>query len=248
MMGSTLAIVGAEGRMGARLVALAPAVGLEVGVKVDRDGWPEGPLGVDCLIDFSVAAAAAATCARAAAEGLPLVLGTTGLDAAAEAAVRAAAREVSIVRASNFSVGVTVLLDLVEKAARQLGTGWDIEIVEAHHRRKVDAPSGTALSLGEAAARGRGWALADVARHGREGLVGPREDAALGFHAVRGGTVVGTHEVGFFGASEHLTLTHRAEDRDIFARGALRAASWLLETRPAPGLYDMRDVLGLGAP
>ncbi len=247
-MGARLAIVGAEGRMGTRLVALAPAAGLEVGVAVDRGGWPAGHMGADCIIDFSVAAAAAETCARAMREGLPLVLGTTGLDAAGEAAVADAAARIPIVRASNFSVGVTVLLDLVERAARQLGAGWDIEIVEAHHRRKVDAPSGTALSLGAAAARGRGWELADVARHGREGLVGARPDEAIGFHAVRGGTVVGTHDVGFLGASEALTFTHRAEDRDIFARGALRAAAWLLGAAPLPGLYDMRDVLGLGAP
>lgn len=249
-MSARLIIVGAAGRMGRRLCALAPGAGFEVVYEADAEARLEAFSGdkPSVLIDFSVVAQAPTTLAFARRFGVPCVLGTTGLDAAAEEVLMAAAAEIPIVRASNFSVGVTVLLHLVETASRQLGAGWDMEIVEAHHRMKVDSPSGTAISLGRAAAAGRGWDFDSVAVHGREGIVGARPDEAIGMHAVRGGTVVGTHMVGYFGAGEGVTIEHRAEDRDIFARGALRAASWLLgeggNPRP-PGLYDMRDVLGL---
>jgi 4-hydroxy-tetrahydrodipicolinate reductase len=245
-----MAVVGARGRMGQRLVALAAEFGFEVAQTVDADGpgleacrdaLP------DVIVDFSVAAQAERTLAFARDWAVPCVLGTTGLPIEAESALEAAGRVVAVVRAANFSVGVTALAHLVEMAARQLGAGWDIEIIESHHRLKVDAPSGTALALGDAAARGRGWRLEEVVAHGRQGFTGVRRDETIGMHAVRGGTVVGEHAVTFLGAGEAVTLEHRALDRDIFARGALRAAQWVVggaSGGPARGVYDMRHVLG----
>jgi 4-hydroxy-tetrahydrodipicolinate reductase len=267
-----LALVGAHGRMGRRLDALAREAGFEVRLRVDREG-PELATSltseIAVIIDFSHASEAPRTVAAAVQAGCPCVLGTTGLTPEAEAAVRSAARAIPLVWAPNFSVGVTVLTHLVAQAARQLGEGWDLEIVETHHRAKVDAPSGTALGLATAAAEARGWSLPAVAAHGREGQTGARPAAQIGLHAVRGGSVVGDHTVALLGAGETLTLGHQALDRDIFARGALRAARWLLQGRggapssgsapgscglatpgsaapPGPGLYDMRAVLGLG--
>jgi 4-hydroxy-tetrahydrodipicolinate reductase len=158
--------------------------------------------------------------------------------------VRAAARAVAIVWPPNTSLGVTLMLALVEEAARRLAPDWDIEILEMHHRHKVDAPSGTALALGRAAAAGRGIDLDSASERGRDGITGPRRDGAIGFAALRGGDAAGDHTVIFAGAGERLEFTHRAASRQIFAKGAIRAAQWLGEGRP-PGLYGMKDVLGL---
>ena len=242
-----LVIVGARGRMGRRLAALACEYGLEVAAEVDADG-PALDAAVAararCVIDFSVLAQAPVTLAWAAAHKVPTVLGTTGLGPSEEDALTRAALETPVVWAPNFSLGVHVLLELVAEAARLLDDGWDVELVEAHHRKKVDAPSGTALALARRVAAARSVGLAEIARHGREGLVGARPRGELGLHAVRGGSVVGEHAVHFFGEGELVTLEHRALDRDIFARGALRSAAWLVAADRAPGRYGLGDVLG----
>jgi 4-hydroxy-tetrahydrodipicolinate reductase len=198
----------------------------------------------DVVIDFSNGQAAAALAKLAAGRGGPaLVIGSTGLSQPDEAAIAEAARRIAIVRSGNFSLGVNLLLGLVEQAARALSAGdYDIEVFEAHHRRKVDAPSGTALMLGEAAARGRGVRLSESSERGRDGLTGPRQPGAIGFSVMRGGGIVGEHSVIFAAEDEILTLSHSARDRSLFARGAVEAAAWL-SGRPA-GLYDMQDVLG----
>jgi 4-hydroxy-tetrahydrodipicolinate reductase len=175
--------------------------------------------------------------------GKPLVIGTTGLGAAEEGAVRDAATRVPIVWAANTSLGINLLLGLVEQAAQRLGADWDIEIMEMHHRGKVDAPSGTALALGRAAAGARGVSFDAVATRGRDGITGPRPAGAIGFAALRGGDNIGEHHVVFAGMGEMLELTHRATNRGIYALGAVRAALWLAG-RP-PGLYGMKEVLGL---
>ena len=197
----------------------------------------------DAAIDFTAPAASAAHAALAARLGVPLVIGTTGLAGAEEEAVRAAARQVAIVQAANTSLGINLLLGLVEQVAHRLGPDWDIEILEMHHRHKVDAPSGTALALGRAAAAARGVGLDAMAERGRDGITGPRRDGAIGFAALRGGDNIGEHHAIFAGIGEQLTLSHRATSRAIYARGAVRAAQWLIG-RP-PGLYGMKDVLGL---
>jgi 4-hydroxy-tetrahydrodipicolinate reductase len=199
--------------------------------------------GADAIIDFTAPAASVALARRAAKAGLVHVIGTTGCTPEDDAAIREAAAEgARIVKAGNFSLGVNLLQGLVRQAAQILGEDFDIEIVEMHHNRKVDAPSGTALMLGEAAAAGRGIDLAAHSIRGRDGLTGPRPRGDIGFAALRGGTVVGDHMVTFAGEAERIELTHRAESRTIFANGAVRAALWAA-TRPA-GLYDMADVLG----
>jgi 4-hydroxy-tetrahydrodipicolinate reductase len=174
------------------------------------------------------------------------VIGSTGFSQADEASVREASRRVAVVKSANYSLGVNLLMGLVEQAARALAAGdYDIEVFEAHHRRKVDAPSGTALMLGEAAARGRGVDLAAVSERGRNGLTGPRASGAIGFSVMRGGDIVGEHSVTFAAADEIVTLAHSARDRSLFARGAVEAARWVVG-KPA-GLYDMMDVLALKA-
>jgi 4-hydroxy-tetrahydrodipicolinate reductase len=173
------------------------------------------------------------------------VIGTTGLNAEDESRIAAAARHATIIKAGNMSLGVNLLASLVRQAARALDPSWDIEIVEMHHRHKVDAPSGTALLLGEAAAEGRGISLQDNAERGRDGITGARKEGAIGFAALRGGSVIGDHEVIFAGPSERIVLSHIAEDRGIFARGALKAALW--GQGRAPGLFSMADVLGLNS-
>jgi 4-hydroxy-tetrahydrodipicolinate reductase len=193
----------------------------------------------DVLVDFSAPSALAATLERAQTSGVPVLVGTTGLDDLAHKRIEEAARSIAVLQASNTSLGVALLSDLVERAARVLGLDWDIEVVDMHHRHKADAPSGTALTLGEAAARGRGTAL--IAERGRQGTGLTRQAGAIGFAALRGGTVVGDHDVVFAGPEERLVLSHRAESRMLFARGALSAASFL-HRRPA-GLYTMRDVI-----
>jgi 4-hydroxy-tetrahydrodipicolinate reductase len=259
-----LGLVGATGRLGRVIAALAPEEDAAIVSAVARPGsrWLGRDLGdalgqspcglivseqrsaeVHVVIDVSSPDALTQTLVDCVYERIPLVLGTTGLSDAQHAEIDAAAHEIPIVQAYNLSLGVSLLLGLVEQAVRALGPGFDIEIVEAHHRRKKDAPSGTALALAEAAARGRGLALAGAAQHGRQGLVGERGASEIGIHAVRGGTVVGDHQVLLLGNSERLSLGHQAEDRSVFARGALRAAAWVREQ--APGRYTMRQVLGL---
>jgi 4-hydroxy-tetrahydrodipicolinate reductase len=182
--------------------------------------------------------------ACAARGGPALVIGTTGLDADQEARIGRAAERIAVVRSGNFSLGVNLLLGLVRQAAAALpARDYDLEIFEAHHRRKVDAPSGTALMLGEAAAAGRGTTLAEAAVRGRDGLTGPRPEGAIGFSVLRGGGIVGEHSVVLAAEDEVLTLSHSARNRSLFARGALTAAAWTAG-RP-PGLYGMDDVLGL---
>jgi len=218
-----------NGRMGK---SIAAAVAETDGFEIDEDHG-------DVLVDFSAPAALPDSLARAVKAGIPILVGTTGLDARADALIADAARKVAVLRAANTSLGVAVLSDLVERAAKALGPDWDIEIVEMHHRMKADAPSGTALGLGEAAARGRGAPMR--AERGRDGTGLKRQQGAIGFASLRGGTVAGEHDVIFAGPEERLILSHRAESRMIFARGALAAARFLIG-KPA-GLYSMRDVI-----
>ncbi len=261
-----IVVCGAAGRMGqliVRLIAAAPetrlvgaveaeghpALGRDAGeisgiaaldVRIDtRYAPPAGSV----TLDFTAPAAALAHLATAADAGAAIVIGTTGLAAADRARAAELARRVPTIIAPNMSIGVNVLEGLVAAAARALGSAFDIEIVEVHHRLKRDAPSGTALRLGEVAAEAQSTSLDGRARFGRAGEPGPRTDEEIGILAVRGGDVIGDHTVLFLGAGERLELTHRAQSRDCLARGAVRAALWLAG-RPA-GLYTMRDVLGL---
>ena len=199
----------------------------------------------DVVVDFTSAAASTGLAAACAEQGGPaLVIGSTGFSAQQEAALASAARRVAIVRSGNFSLGVNLLVGLVRQAAKALpAQDYDIEILEAHHRRKVDAPSGTALMLGAAAAQGRGVELAAVSQRVSDGITGPRPDGAIGFAALRGGGIVGEHSVMFAAEDEIITLSHSARNRSLFARGALTAAVWV--AGKPPGLYDMQDVLGL---
>ena len=217
--------------------------GLEPLGVVITDNIDAALAGADAIIDFTAPAASVALARRAAEAGLVLVVGTTGCRAEDDAAIREAGTQgARIVKAGNFSLGVNLLQGLVKQAARILGEDFDIEIVEMHHNKKVDAPSGTALMLGQAAAKGRGITLDDHAIRGRDGLTGPRPKGDIGFAALRGGTVVGDHTVILAGEAERIELTHRAESRTIFANGAVRAALWAAG-QPA-GFYDMADVLG----
>jgi len=247
---SALAIVGAGGRMGGRLDALATkSEDLTVCARLDAGDTldaVERASEIQCVIDFSVLAQVMPTLAWSRAHRVPLVLGTTGLEEAHREALELAAQEIPIVWAPNFSVGVNALFALAGELAQLVGPSWNLELVEAHHQHKVDAPSGTARRLVELLAQSRSTTYEASARLGRDGLVGPRAVDEIGVSVVRGGDVVGTHEVLYLGEGEQISLTHRATDRDIFARGALRAARWLL-TKPAraPGLYDMGDVLRL---
>ncbi len=242
-----LALVGAAGRMGQRLDALATAdAGLTVAARVDHGTAPLSaldPATVGCVIDFSVRAQVASTCAWCGEHGVPFVLGTTGLEPDDQAAVEAAAARTAIVAAPNFSVGVNALFALAGQLARMVGADWDLEVVEAHHRHKVDSPSGTARRIVEVLAEARG-VPASASTHRPEGLIGARSSGEIGMSVVRGGDVVGEHTVYYLGEGEQLMLAHRATDRDIFARGALRAAKWLAATDPrSPGCYGMADVL-----
>jgi 4-hydroxy-tetrahydrodipicolinate reductase len=199
--------------------------------------------GADALLDFTAPAATLAYADLCAEAGIVHVIGTTGIGVEQDERLKAAARRSRIVRSGNMSLGVNVLAALVRRAAATLGPDYDIEIVEMHHRHKVDAPSGTALLLGRAAAEGRGIDLAENSVRARDGHTGPRPEGAIGFATLRGGSVVGDHSVIFAGEGERIELTHRAESRDNFARGAIRAALWAFDKKP--GLYDMADVLGL---
>lgn len=219
-----------NGRMGQ---AIAAAVAEDPAFQLDQDH-------ADVLVDFSAPAALQASLDRALSAHVPLLIGTTGLDELADQRITAAAGEIAILRAANTSLGVALLGELVERAARVLDPDWDIEVAETHHRMKADAPSGTALMLGEAAARGRRAEL--CAERARDGIGLKRERGAIGFASLRGGTVAGEHDVMFLGPEERLVLSHRAESRMIFARGALAGARFLVG-KPA-GLYSMRDVIG----
>jgi 4-hydroxy-tetrahydrodipicolinate reductase len=260
--------MGASGKMGARLVALAiETPGLAVGAAVERAGHPSlgrdageasgvGPLGVaigadvraalsagDVVIDFTTPAATLALLPQVEAAKIALVIGTTGLDASGVEAIRSASSRIPIVFAPNMSLGMNVMFKVVADVARALGAGYDLEIVEAHHRMKKDAPSGTALKLGQVLAEATQRRLEDVGVYARHGDVGPRSTGEIGIQTIRAGDIVGDHTVLFGGLGERLEITHRASSRDTFARGALRAAQWLSD-KP-PGLYDMQDVLGL---
>ena len=239
-----IGIIGSKGRMGEAIAALLPETDHALAGGVDQGEQP-GPLATesDVLIDFSAPQALAANLGAARVAGIPIVVGTTGLGEKDHAAIDEAAQAIPVLQTGNTSLGVTLLSHLVKEAAARLGEDWDIEIVEMHHRMKVDAPSGTAILLGEAAAKGRGVALADAADSGRDGHTGARVSGDIGFAALRGGTVAGDHSVIFAGDEERLTLSHLAENRAIFARGALRAAEWLIGREP--GRYTMKDVLEL---
>ncbi len=227
--------------MGQALAEAIGGAGHALAGGIDRGG-DAGALAAqsEVLIDFSAPPALAGNLGAARAAGIPLLIGTTGLDADHHALIDAAAAEIPVLQTGNTSLGVTLLARLVREAAARLGPDWDIEIVEMHHRMKADAPSGTALLLGEAAAAGRGAAL-DTLRADRHD--GPRCEGAIGFASLRGGTVAGEHSVILAGEQERLTLSHSAENRAIFARGAVRAAVWLIGQ--PPGRYTMDDVLGL---
>ena len=239
-----IGIIGSEGRMGRALVEAIAGAGHELAGGVDQGGDPAAlAAAADVLVDFSSPDALEATLDAVTAAGKPIVVGTTGLRERHHWLIDQTADRVAILQTGNTSLGVTMLAHLVREAAARLGEDWDIEIVETHHRLKVDAPSGTALLLGEAAADGRGVGLGQVAVRGRDGITGARGDGAIGFASLRGGSVAGDHAVLFLGPDERIELAHRAETRAIFARGAVRAAQWLLG-KPA-GRYTMAEVLGL---
>ncbi len=263
-----LVVTGTSGRMGQTLIRLAqgsdrlrlvgcveraghPWIGRDVGeamggapigVKVTDDAL-EAFAKAQAVVDFTAPAATVEFAALAAQARAVHVIGTTGLEAEHLARIEAASRHAVIIRAGNMSLGVNLLVRLTEKVAKALDADWDVEIVEAHHRMKVDAPSGTALMLGRAAAEGRGVSLEDSKVSGRDGITGARARGAIGFSAIRGGDIVGEHDVIFAGEGERVILRHLATDRAIFARGALRAALWGQDRKP--GEYDMFDVLGL---
>ena len=272
--GNGIAVLGISGRMGQSLVrALQEPAARELGLRLtgalasasspylgqDAAVPSQGPAtgvvvtadratalaGASVAIDFTLPAALGGNLAACTAAGVPVVIGTTGLDLAAEEAMAAAAVRIPVLHAPNMSLGVNLLLELVAQAAAALPADYDIEIFEAHHKHKLDAPSGTAVRLGQVAANARGTTLAAAAVYSREGQTGERPPGAIGFATVRAGDIVGEHTVLFCGTGERLELGHRATDRLTFARGALRAARWLAAGR-GPGLYSMRDVLGLG--
>ena len=263
-----LVVTGASGRMGQTLIRLSQGSDrLRLAACVERAGHPwigrdvgeamgGAPIGVkvtddaldafakaQAVIDFTAPAATVEFAALAAQARAVHVIGTTGLETSHLAKIEAAARHAVIIRAGNMSLGVNLLVRLTQKVAAALDADWDVEIVEAHHRMKVDAPSGTALMLGQAAAEGRGVSLDDARVSGRDGITGARAKGAIGFSAIRGGDIVGEHDVIFAAEGERVILRHLATDRAIFARGALRAAVWGQGRKP--GQYDMMDVLGI---
>lgn len=240
---TSIGIIGSEGRMGVALAAAIAEAGQQGG-GVDRGG-DVGRLAkaADVLVDFSAPAALEATLDACIAARTPIVIGTTGLEERHHYLIDDAARDIAVLQTGNTSLGVTLLAHLVREAAARLDADWDIEVLEMHHRMKVDAPSGTALLLGQAAAEGRGIDLARCSERGRDGVTGARGHGHIGFASLRGGTVAGDHDVIFAGPEEMITLSHRAENRMIFARGAVRAALWLVHQKP--GRYIMPQVLGL---
>ncbi|MGO4438374.1 4-hydroxy-tetrahydrodipicolinate reductase [Rhizobium sp. RAF56] len=266
-----LVVVGAAGRMGQTLIRMIPSMeGVTLHAAVGREGSPFigkdageiaglGPIGVaissdplsaflhaDGVIDFTAPATTVAFAGLAAQARIVHIIGTTGCSEDDEAKIEAAARHARIVKSGNMGLGVNLLGVLVEQAARALAQDdWDIEVLEMHHRHKVDAPSGTALLLGQAAAKGRGINLRDHSVRARDGHTGARPLGTIGFATLRGGSVVGDHSVIFAGEGERVTLSHSAGDRSLFARGAIKAALWARDKKP--GLYSMLDVLGLSS-
>ncbi|MBC9178497.1 4-hydroxy-tetrahydrodipicolinate reductase [Pseudoroseomonas ludipueritiae] len=251
-----IGIAGISGRMGRLLAEEVLAAGAQLAGGTARSGGMEGVTlfsdsgalfaASDVVIDFTHASLAATHAALAATHRKPFVLGSSGLSAEQEAAVAQAARVTPIVYAANFAPGVNLLFALAERMAAALpGDEYDAEIVEMHHRQKVDSPSGTAIGLGRAVARGRGTTLEECGMEsGRDGHTGPRQTGAIGFAALRGGQVVGEHTLLFAAGNEQIALTHRSFDRRVYAVGAVRAARWV--SGRAPGLYDMKHVLGMG--
>lgn len=239
-----IGIIGSKGRMGQALVEAIADAGLTHAGGVDQgDDLAALAEASDVLVDFSSPHALETNLAAASAAGKPIVVGTTGLEERHNWLIDDAAQDIAVLQTGNTSLGVTMLAALVHEAASRLGPDWDIEIVEMHHRAKVDAPSGTALLLGEAAAKGRGIELGANSERGRDGITGARREGAIGFASLRGGSVAGDHSVILAGDKESITLTHRAENRAIFARGAVKAALWLAGQKP--GRYTMPEVLGL---
>ncbi|MEY2492401.1 MAG: 4-hydroxy-tetrahydrodipicolinate reductase [Verrucomicrobiota bacterium] len=233
------ALIGAAGRMGQAIAAAADAESVRIVSKIDQ-GDEIRFADAEIIVDFSEPGGTSALCDAAMKAKLPLVIGTTGHSAVQRNKIDATAKKLPIVLAANFSVGVNALFWLTEQAARILGQSFDLEIIEMHHRSKKDAPSGTAKTLADILQRTRHTSRL---RHGREGIVGERDPSEIGIHAVRGGDIVGEHTILFAGDGERLELTHRAASRETFARGALRAAHWIIGREP--GLYNMRDVLEL---
>ena len=241
-----VAILGAAGRMGHMLCDLVDrSEELELVAKCDvREEYPRTwPAETEAVIDFTFHEAVPENITKAAEDGVVYILGTTGLTDEEQAAVDAAAKKIPVVQSGNFSLGINLLLGLVRKASEILGVEYDCEVVEMHHRHKKDAPSGTALMLAKAAADGRGQDFDDVSVFGREGIVGERPQGEIAVHALRGGSVIGDHTVMFAGDVERVELVHKAQTREAFAAGALRAALWAADK--APGLYNMRDVLDI---
>lgn len=240
---TSIGIYGSLGRMGQAIAAAAPEMNAKLAGGADAGDDPAGIAAVaDVLIDFSAPQALEAHLAAARAAGKPIVIGTTGLSPQHHALIDEAAQRIAVLQTGNTSLGIGLLQRLVREAAAQLGPDWDIEIVEMHHRHKADAPSGTALMLGNAAAAGMGTTLAEAEVTDRAGTVGPRSAGTIGLASLRGGSVVGDHSIVFATQGERIELIHRADDRAIFARGAVRAALWLAG-RPA-GRYTMDQVLG----
>jgi 4-hydroxy-tetrahydrodipicolinate reductase len=239
-----IGIIGSKGRMGQALVAAIQEAGFSYAGGVDQgDDLPALIASSDVLVDFSSPHAVEGNLDACIAAHKPIVIGTTGLEERHHFLIDNAARDIAVLQTGNTSLGVTMLAALVRDAAARLGPDWDIEIVEMHHNKKVDAPSGTAILLGEAAAAGRQIELVSHSERGRDGITGAREHGAIGFASLRGGTVAGDHSVIMAGNEESITLSHRAENRAIFARGAVKAAAWLFGQ--STGRYNMAQVLGL---
>jgi 4-hydroxy-tetrahydrodipicolinate reductase len=239
-----IGIIGHRGRMGQALVATIAEAGATLAGGVDQGEDIAALIAAsDVLVDFSSPGALEATLDACAAANKPIVIGTTGLEERHHFLIDDAARDIAVLQTGNTSLGVNMLAALIEDAASKLGSDWDIEIVEMHHRHKVDAPSGTALLLGQAAARGRGIDLASNGERGRDGITGARKPGSIGFASLRGGSVAGDHTIIFASDNERIELTHRAENRSVFASGAVKAALWLA-TQEA-GRYQMSNVLGL---
>jgi 4-hydroxy-tetrahydrodipicolinate reductase len=241
---AAIGIIGSAGRMGAALVDAIKAAGHSHAGGIDKDGDLAALVAAsDVLVDFSSPHALEANLDACVAASKPIVIGTTGLEERHHYLIDDAASDIAVLQTGNTSLGVNMLAALVKQAASQLGNDWDIEIVEMHHRHKVDAPSGTALLLGEAAAKGRNIDLKTHSERGRDGIIGARATGAIGFASLRGGSVAGDHSVIFASDNERIELIHRAENRAIFAKGAVKAALWLVSQKA--GRYGMDDVLGL---
>ena len=241
--GTKFGIIGSAGRMGHALVAAIAEAGAVHAGGIDQGGDLAAlAAGSDVLVDFSHPAALEANLDAAVTAGIPIVVGTTGLEERHLWLCDHAAQAIPVLQTGNTSLGVAMLVHLVREAALRLDADWDIEIVEMHHRRKIDAPSGTALMLGAAAAEAREIRLHEASERGRDGIHGARVRGAIGFASLRGGTVAGDHSAIFAGEDERIVLSHVAENRSIFARGAVRAALWLIGQRP--GRYSMAEVLG----